>query len=77
MFGAYHVTYTGEDKSAREQFINLAGILTGEIIIPLHYAEPARPRIGRMVVADGTEWDPISAGAPAIVWYNGTAWAAV
>ena len=74
---AFFSTYVGSDPSVAEQFQRLAEILTGEIEIPLHYREPDRPRIGRIVVADGTEWDPISAGVPRIVWYNGTAWKAL
>lgn len=74
----YVNSYTGEDLSAAEQFRNLAEALSDdEIVIPQHFAEPTRPRIGRIVVADGTRWDPLSVGVPRIVWYNGTAWVAL
>lgn len=69
--------YNGEDASAHSMFLLLSEILDGELVLDVHNAEPERPRIGRVVVADGSDWDPISAGVPRIVWYNGTAWKAL
>lgn len=73
----YVNTYSGKDESAAEQFQLLSALLTGELLVPVHNAEPARPRMGRVVVADGTNWNPIAAGVPRLVWYNGTAWVAL
>lgn len=77
MIEQYSNTYTGDDGSAAEQFRRLSEVLGGELLVPVHYAAPARPRTGRLVVADGTEWDPLSAGVPRLVWYNGTTWVAL
>jgi hypothetical protein len=70
-------TYTGQDESARTQFSRLSEVLTGELVVPLHNVAPTRPRIGRVVVADGVNWDPLTAGVPRLVWFNGTAWVAL
>jgi hypothetical protein len=34
-------------------------------------------RAGLLAYADGTNWDPVSAGAPSFVMYNGAAWASL
>lgn len=73
----YESTYAGEDQQAGDQFLHLAEILTGELLLTELHAEPAHPRFGRIVGSDGTDWDPISAGVPRIVWYNGAAWKAL
>lgn len=38
------------------------------------YAAPDKPREGDLRLADGTHWDPVSAGAPRFVGYAGGAW---
>jgi hypothetical protein len=73
----YVHTYNGEDHSARAQFQRLSEILTGEAFAPVHNAAPKKPRIGRIVVSDGVHWNPIAAGVPRLVWWNGTAWKAL
>ena len=70
----YLSTYIGEDMSAHEQFQRISEILTGDLRLDLLNAEPARPRQGEIKLADGTNWDPVGVGVPAIVWYNGSAW---
>jgi hypothetical protein len=73
----YESTYAGEDQSAAQEFSNLSQVLTGEIVVPNVNVEPERPRYGRVVVADGTDWDPLTAGVPRLVWFNGTSWVAL
>lgn len=70
-------TYSGEDASAADQFGRLQEILGGQTDIPVHNAAPAKPRIGRVVVADGTNWDPLTVGVPRLVWFNGNNWVAL
>lgn len=49
--------------------------LTASFFYPL-IAEPDNKRIGMMVLADRTNWDPCSVGSGGayFAWYNGTAW---
>ena len=73
----YASTYNGQDSSAEEQFRLLTEALTGQLVVPVHYSAPLRPRQGRIVVADGVSWNPIAAGVPRLVWFNGTTWVAL
>ena len=77
MAAAFTSNYSGDDQSAAQMFLLLQAIINGQVDVPVHRAEPAKPRLGRMVVADGTDWDPLSAGVPRLVWYNGSAWVAL
>ena len=74
---AFTTTYQGTDQSAAEQFLALQAVLGGQLDVPVHTAAPAKPRQGRIVVSDGTSWNPIGAGVPRLVWYNGTNWVAL
>ena len=38
---------------------------------------PATPLTGMLAYSDGVNWDPVSAGAPRYVRYDGAAWAAL
>lgn len=38
---------------------------------------PERPRQGDIRVADGINWNPLGAGVPRLVWFNGTTWVAL
>lgn len=40
-------------------------------------AAPAAPFLGQMALADGDNWDPLSAVGPYLVVYSGTAWVSV
>ena len=40
-------------------------------LVPLH-KEPLRPRIGLIVYADGTDWDP--SGGEGLYVYDGSTW---
>ena len=42
------------------------------LVVPPIYAEPARPREGMVVNADGTEWDP--GGGAGLYQYLSSAW---
>lgn len=39
------------------------------------HAAPLKPRDGDIRLADGTDWDPVAAGAPRFVGYRDGAWA--
>lgn len=39
------------------------------------YVAPEKSREGDIRLADGTEWDPVAAGAPRFVGYRDGAWA--
>lgn len=41
----------------------------------VYRAEPRAPRIGRMVIADGTDWNPVGGSAvPKLIVWSGSAW---
>ena len=42
----------------------------------LQKAEPAKPRLGMVVLADGINWNPLATGVPHLVVFNGTTWIA-
>ena len=48
--------------------------LTELRLVPLH-VEPYRPRVGSLVYADGTDWDPGS--GEGVYVYTGSAWVAL
>ena len=73
----YVPTYAGKDPEAKEEFDRLAQLLNdGMILLLTLHAAPAKPRQGMLVIADGTDWDPLTVGVPTMVWYNGTDWVA-
>lgn len=51
--------------------------IAGGFAFTLLKAEPPKPRLGQIVLADGVNWDPLTAGAPRLVVFNGSAWVAV
>jgi len=71
----YVSDYSGPDHSAAEQFRKLEKINTDETVISTYHIEPAKPRLGRAAIADGVDWNPVAAGAPKPVWFNGATWA--
>lgn len=73
----YSPRYAGQDSAAATEFRHLSEVLTGEIEAPVHNVAPKKPRVGRIVVADGVNWDPLTAGVPRLVWFNGTTWKAL
>lgn len=61
----------------REEFEKIAYAI-GQLAaghIDTTYVEPTKPREGDIRLADGTEWDPVAAGAPRFVGYRDGAWA--
>lgn len=38
------------------------------------HAAPAKPRVGIVYLADGSDWDPVSTGELTPVWFDGSAW---
>lgn len=56
------------------QFRRLVAALeeTNHVRLEKHHAEPARPRDGMLVLADGTNWDPGSGAG--FYGYNDGAW---
>jgi hypothetical protein len=61
----------------REELAKIAGAVSNLAAghIDTSYAAPPRPREGDIRLADGTHWDPVSAGAPRFVGYRDGAWA--
>ena len=75
---SYVNSYNGDDVSAAKQFEFIAQALSAlQLKAPEYHKEPTRPRTGRIVVADGVDWNPIAAGVPRLVWFNGTTWVAL
>ena len=52
----------------------LGNIITNQSIFRLErtHIAPARPRVGDVRYADGTDWNP--SGGEGIYFYNGTSW---
>jgi len=75
----YFPNYTGKDESTRQEFNRLAESLNDMpvIVVPVLNVEPEKPRIGWLTIADGIDWNPIGAGAPRLVWFNGISWVAL
>jgi hypothetical protein len=75
---SYTPTYAGDDINAANEFARLAQALNGDRLqLQVWHSEPPLPRLGDVVVADGTDWDPTLNAAPTVVWFNGSAWARV
>lgn len=55
---------------AEREFSKLADALNGPIKLTVLYAAPAKPRLGWMVFADGTNWNPGS-GEGVYVYLSG------
>lgn len=53
----------------------LQSMLSGFGFTPLTVA-PAKPRKYMVVLADGTNWNPLALGRPHLVVYTGTTWVA-
>ena len=72
----YVNTYQGKDFSASHQFRLLAEVISqlDEIPVPTLNQEPARPRDGMVVIADGSDWDPLLTGAETLVVRIGGVW---
>lgn len=72
---SYTPAYVGDPGIATE-LVRIAGVLNSLKLSQwqLVYAEPEKPRMGDVCLADGAIWDPVSTGEITPVWFDGSAW---